>query len=444
MVRVVEDNQDEFYVFYVRFLEVFGTEILYQNYYGSGGPETALLAEGYSVSEPQVISLGSIFNPNQDTLAYVFYQTDQNASEDIYYLIFSEDGVSEPIPFLTSASDETHLRVSQDGSLVWAVDGTIKYCQLGRGPAGFYFTDPVSIDEGGCARPDINKHGSEFIVWEKGDPDAPEIWKSQWDYSNQVWGEPELILDDGRHINIEISRGMEDMGYMSSVILSDYLDEEGQYRISYYDMWGTWDYISEFSQGLPMQPELFTIDLITDFLGFGYLAFSNDEGLGKTDIYSSDWGDVTPWLSSYCRVDSTAFSEMRPVLFQGRWFFDGFDLVCFWQSYRNGHYQLWHSTTPVIIGEIPETKNNEIQVKVYPNPVHDRAQFEFLLPASGRVKLEIFNSVGQRVEILVDGTMDRGRHSVSWSPDNLPPGIYFYRLSASGRQMTSDGKLIIY
>ena len=61
------------------------------------------------------------------------------------------------------------------------------------------------------------------------------------------------------------------------------------------------------------------------------------------------------------------------------------------------------------------------------------------------VKLEIYNSLGQLVNILVKGYQNAGRQKVIWNGKNLTgssaaSGIYFYRLQAS--EFTQTMKMI--
>jgi len=54
----------------------------------------------------------------------------------------------------------------------------------------------------------------------------------------------------------------------------------------------------------------------------------------------------------------------------------------------------------------------------------------FGLPMASPVRLEIFNSLGQKVETLFDGSETAGWHEVTFDASRLSSGIYFYRLQA--------------
>jgi hypothetical protein len=65
----------------------------------------------------------------------------------------------------------------------------------------------------------------------------------------------------------------------------------------------------------------------------------------------------------------------------------------------------------------------------YPNPFNPSTVIEFALPRDARVKLEVFNILGQQVMTLVDEMRSAGYHSVRVDGKDLSSGMYLYRLS---------------
>ena len=51
------------------------------------------------------------------------------------------------------------------------------------------------------------------------------------------------------------------------------------------------------------------------------------------------------------------------------------------------------------------------------------------LPETGSVNLSVFNVMGQRVAVLLDGRVEAGVHTVTWDATNFATGMYFYRLT---------------
>ncbi len=83
----------------------------------------------------------------------------------------------------------------------------------------------------------------------------------------------------------------------------------------------------------------------------------------------------------------------------------------------------------------------------YPNPFNPSTVIPYQLPAPTRVRLEIFNILGQRVTTLVDGERPSGFHTARWNATDasgraVAAGVYFYRLKGDGVHLTRRMVLI--
>ena len=77
----------------------------------------------------------------------------------------------------------------------------------------------------------------------------------------------------------------------------------------------------------------------------------------------------------------------------------------------------------------------------YPNPFNARTVINYSLPVSGKVSLDIFNIMGQKVVTLLDSYQEAGYRSVIWDGHDadgnvVSSGIYFYRLHADRKTIT--------
>lgn len=82
-------------------------------------------------------------------------------------------------------------------------------------------------------------------------------------------------------------------------------------------------------------------------------------------------------------------------------------------------------------GSIGDSPKSYHLTQNYPNPFNPSTKINFSLPQPGRVRLSVFNSLGQEVEILIDKDMKAGDHQVTFNAGNFPSGIYFYKLESA-------------
>jgi len=66
----------------------------------------------------------------------------------------------------------------------------------------------------------------------------------------------------------------------------------------------------------------------------------------------------------------------------------------------------------------------------YPNPFNPTTTIRFALPVESRVKINIYNSLGQLVETLADKDMKAGYHEINFNASGLASGVYFYKLTS--------------
>ena len=68
----------------------------------------------------------------------------------------------------------------------------------------------------------------------------------------------------------------------------------------------------------------------------------------------------------------------------------------------------------------------------YPNPFNPETIIEFSLPIASKVKLAVYNSLGQIVREVLDERLEPGSYKVKFNASDLPSGVYIYRLTAGG------------
>ncbi len=79
-------------------------------------------------------------------------------------------------------------------------------------------------------------------------------------------------------------------------------------------------------------------------------------------------------------------------------------------------------------GSLPPTEFRLYQN--YPNPFNPTTSIQYFLARESRVRIEIFSSIGQRVEKLLETTQQAGYHTIEWNAEGLASGAYFCRMEA--------------
>ena len=83
----------------------------------------------------------------------------------------------------------------------------------------------------------------------------------------------------------------------------------------------------------------------------------------------------------------------------------------------------------------------------YPNPFNPSTIIPYQLPVSTRVRLEVFNVLGQRLATLVDAEQPAGFHTATWNGTDaaghgVAAGLYLYRLVGDGMRLTQSMVLL--
>ncbi len=66
----------------------------------------------------------------------------------------------------------------------------------------------------------------------------------------------------------------------------------------------------------------------------------------------------------------------------------------------------------------------------YPNPFNPATVIKFAIPADGKVKLNVYNILGQQVATLVNEFKTRGSYEVKFDASGLGSGMYIYKLES--------------
>ncbi|MEO1023881.1 MAG: T9SS type A sorting domain-containing protein, partial [Bacteroidota bacterium] len=78
----------------------------------------------------------------------------------------------------------------------------------------------------------------------------------------------------------------------------------------------------------------------------------------------------------------------------------------------------------------------------YPNPFNPSTTIGFGIPESAHVRVEVYNMLGQQVEVLVNQRMSAGWHTLIFDASRLSSGMYVYRV-VSGAQVQTRKMVLV-
>ncbi|RMH72217.1 MAG: T9SS C-terminal target domain-containing protein [Gemmatimonadetes bacterium] len=100
----------------------------------------------------------------------------------------------------------------------------------------------------------------------------------------------------------------------------------------------------------------------------------------------------------------------------------------------------------------PENTSIAVPAKVelgqnYPNPFNPFTSIKYSVPATDHVSLKVYNSSGQLVKVLVDGTQEASSYTVTWDGtdelgNSVNSGVYFYTLETNNTSETKSMVLL--
>ncbi|MBS1516715.1 MAG: T9SS type A sorting domain-containing protein [Bacteroidetes bacterium] len=98
-----------------------------------------------------------------------------------------------------------------------------------------------------------------------------------------------------------------------------------------------------------------------------------------------------------------------------------------------------------VISSVSQINETALDFKLsqnYPNPFNPETEINFSIPVSSEVNLEIYNSSGQLVDLVVNEKLSAGNYNVKWNAFGYTSGVYFYVLRTENFSQTRKMLLI--
>jgi arabinogalactan endo-1,4-beta-galactosidase len=110
-----------------------------------------------------------------------------------------------------------------------------------------------------------------------------------------------------------------------------------------------------------------------------------------------------------------------------------------WQNYQMGAWDPVTKQPTVALdaflgsNNVSVAQGNNIpfyDFTIYPNPFNPSTTINYSLPTSSNISIVIYDVLGREVVRLIDGFQSAGDHSVIWSANDVPGGVYFCRMQS--------------
>ena len=111
----------------------------------------------------------------------------------------------------------------------------------------------------------------------------------------------------------------------------------------------------------------------------------------------------------------------------------------------NGVFKLGHELITEITSQTGTPDAYDLSCN-YPNPFNPVTTIRYALPKPGKVRIDVYNMMGQHVKTLVSLRQDAGVHLVQWDGTDVnnhvvASGVYFYQMQAD--DFNSTGKMVL-
>jgi predicted lipoprotein with Yx(FWY)xxD motif len=99
----------------------------------------------------------------------------------------------------------------------------------------------------------------------------------------------------------------------------------------------------------------------------------------------------------------------------------------------HGNISLPSDEASIILVGVEQDKELPVEYAIsqnYPNPFNPSTTISYQLADRSKVILKVYDGLGKEMETLVNEEKAAGTYEVTWNAENLPSGVYFYKLKA--------------
>jgi hypothetical protein len=176
----------------------------------------------------------------------------------------------------------------------------------------------------------------------------------------------------------------------------------------------------------------------------GWMISTNFTSGGKFNIGAADFSDVMSPISNDGSVAVFKFvvSNQAKTGDTSQIALSGFSV----SDSKLNNLSVTGINGKITVASVSSTKNDKLHYEYnlsqnYPNPFNPSTTIEYSIKKQSNVEVEIYNAIGQRISVLVNGIQEAGNYKLNWNAKNFASGIYFYRIRAG--EFTQIKKMIL-
>ena len=201
-----------------------------------------------------------------------------------------------------------------------------------------------------------------------------------------------------------------------------------------------------------------TIDTLTDYvppISEVLVSVRVNGGTDNGDGTIEPGGVVLNWQEN--SQTANVFMRSMPVLYN--LLYQDYRYMKRIDPYGNGTKIYWWVTAQNVDGETSSTEIDSFVVGTlaleheplpsvfkilgnYPNPFNPKTNFELSVPLDGYVSVNVYNVMGQLVEVLMDDLTKSGVYSLEWNADNVPSGVYMIK-AFNGNKISTQKVMLL-
>lgn len=151
------------------------------------------------------------------------------------------------------------------------------------------------------------------------------------------------------------------------------------------------------------------------------------------DQYLCNYNAVNQWTFGYFDISAAAGQSVE-IGFRA----DAANSV--WSYLYLDDVSIFTSLTG--IEDKKDSPQNFTLAQNFPNPFNPTTNIEYSVASSQNVTIKIFNILGKEVAVLVNEKKEPGTYTAEFKTNELPSGLYFYRMDTGGFVQTKKMTLV--